>query len=225
MPIPTNFSTPIRQSAKNRAFSQLLEWIIDGTLQPNEKLHDADLAHALGVSRTPVREALQLLNAQGFVEMFPGVGTVVTAVNKEDITKILPPCGVLHGLAAELATPIITQEVIDDLREMNERFGQAIEKGDFNTALKVDEQFHNEIMKTAQNSYIKNMVSSLQSHVLRLYFHDQIILTTQSIDEHEGILKAFEEKDAETASRIMRINWVRPIGTYLETQKEFENAQ
>lgn len=219
MPIPTNFSTQPRMSAKNRAFHQLLEWIIDGTLQPNEKLHDADLAQALGVSRTPVREALQLLNVQGFVEMYPGVGTVVTAVNKEDITKILPPCGVLHALATELATTNITQETIDSLREMNTGFAEAIHQGDLYTALKLDEQFHNKILETAENSYITNLVSNLQSHVLRLYFHDQIILTKESIDEHEGILRAFENKDKEMASKIARINWVRPINTYLSTHE------
>ena len=126
MPIPKNFSTPNRLSAKERAFKQIQEWIIDGTLQPEEKLNDAELAQALGVSRTPIREALQLLNVQGFVEMHPGVSTQVTAVNKEDISKILPPLAVLQALAAELATPVIEQQTIDSLRHINTDFAQAV---------------------------------------------------------------------------------------------------
>ena len=77
MPIPTNFAVPGRISAKDRSFSQIQRWIIDGTLQPGEKLNDADLAGALGVSRTPIREALQLLEGQGLVEMHPGKDTRV----------------------------------------------------------------------------------------------------------------------------------------------------
>ncbi|UAL54448.1 MULTISPECIES: GntR family transcriptional regulator [Metabacillus] len=220
MPIPTNFSSPTRVTAKNRAFAQIQEWIIDGTLQPKEKLNDADLAQALGVSRTPIREALQLLNVQGFVEMFPGVGTQVTSVNKEDINKILPPLGVLQALAAELATPVISQESIDSLREINTKFAEAIKKGDFYSALKQDEHFHNIIVENAQNQYITNSISNLQAHVLRLYFHQSIILTNDSIQEHEAILQAFENKNKEKAASLARKNWIRAIDEFYAEQKE-----
>ncbi|WP_404447043.1 GntR family transcriptional regulator [Sutcliffiella horikoshii] len=220
MPIPSNYSSPTRVSAKKRAFAQIQEWIIDGTLQPKEKLNDAELAQALGVSRTPIREALQLLNVQGLVEMFPGVGTQVTSVNKEDITKILPPLGALEALAAELATPLITQDTIDTLREINTKFAHAIKKGDFYSALKQDEQFHNIIVENAQNPYLANSVSNLQAHVLRLYFHQSIILTGASIEEHESMLKAFENRDKETAAKIARTNWLRAIDEFYAEQKD-----
>ena len=73
MPIPQNYSAPVKLSAKDRAYNQIQEWIVDGTLVPNEKINDAQLANALGISRTPVREALQLLALQGLVAMKPGV--------------------------------------------------------------------------------------------------------------------------------------------------------
>ena len=211
MPIPTNFSAPNRLSAKERAFNQIQEWIIDGTLQPEEKLNDAELAQALGVSRTPVREALQLLSVQGFVEMRPGVATQVTAVNKEDISKILPPLAVLQALAAELATPVIDKQTINSLHGINTEFTKAIEKGDYYSALKLDEQFHRGIVEVAENPYIINTISMLQAHVRRLFFHKSIILTNDSIREHEAILQAFEHKDKDTASNIARNNWLRPM--------------
>ena len=74
-------------------------------LQPDEKLNDIELAQALGVSRTPIRESLQLLESQGFVTMQPGRATQVTPVEKEDINNLLPPLAVLQALAAELAIP------------------------------------------------------------------------------------------------------------------------
>ncbi|WP_257351677.1 GntR family transcriptional regulator [Pseudalkalibacillus decolorationis] len=223
MPIPTNFSSPARVSAKKRAFSQIQEWIIDGTLQPKEKLNDADLAQAIGVSRTPIREALQLLDVQGFVEMFPGVGTQVTSVNKEDINKILPPLGVLQALAAELATQVISQDTIDSLREINTRFAEAIKKGDSYSALKQDGQFHNIIVENAQNQYISNSISNLQGHIFRLYFHQSIILTDDSIQEHEAILQAFENKNKEQAASIARKNWIRAIDEFYAVQNKNEN--
>jgi DNA-binding GntR family transcriptional regulator len=220
MPIPNNFSAPNRLSAKERAFNQIQEWIIDGTLQPEEKLNDAELAQALGVSRTPIREALQLLNVQGFVEMHPGVATQVTAVNKEDVSKILPPLAVLQALAAELATPVIDQQTIDSLRQINTEFSQAVGEGNYYSALKLDEQFHRDIIEVAQNPYISNTIIMLQAHVRRLFFHKSIILTHDSVGEHEAILQAFESQDKETASSIARNNWLRPIDVYYSRLKE-----
>lgn len=213
MPIPVNFSTPARVSAKNRAYSQILEWIIDGTLQPQEKLNDADLAHALGVSRTPIREALQLLNVQGFVEMFPGVGTQVTPINKEDILKILPPLAALQALATEIAAEVISQKTINTLRMINTQFAEAVNNHNFHLALKLDEQFHQIIIETTDNPYILNTVSTLQSHVRRLYFHKSIILRHDSIDEHEAILRAFDDKNKDLAASIARKNWLYPMVT------------
>lgn len=91
MPVPTDHTKPLRISAKENAFNQLQQWIIDGTLHPGEKLNDTELAGALGVSRTPIRESLQLLEVQGFVRMYPGKATQVTEVDKESITDLLPP--------------------------------------------------------------------------------------------------------------------------------------
>lgn len=220
MPIPSDFLTPNRLSAKERAFNQIQEWIIDGTLQPKEKLNDAELAQALGVSRTPVREALQLLNVQGFVEMQPGVATQVTTVNKDDISKILPPLAVLQSLASELATPVIDNQSIDSLHDINIKFTKAIKEGDYYSALKLDEQFHKSIVDITQNQYINNIISMLQAHVRRLFFHKSIILTTDSVEEHEAILQAFECRDKEAASNIARKNWLRPIDVYYSSIKE-----
>lgn len=219
MPIPANYSTPIRMSAKKRAYSQILEWIIDGTLHPKEKLNDADLAKSLGVSRTPIREALQLLSFQGFVEMYPGVGTQVTSVNQEDISKILPPLGALQALATELAAPIISQEQIESLRELNHQFAEAVKSGDSYKALKLDEEFHKGIVEVTDNSYITSTVSNLLSHVRRLYFHNSIILTPKSIEEHEAILKALEEKNKEEAASIARNNVVKAIEIFYSIQE------
>lgn len=211
MPVPTNHAKPIRVSAKENAFNQLQQWIIDGTLQPEEKLNDTELAEALGVSRTPVRESLQLLEVQGFVEMFPGKATQVTTVKKEDIKDLLPLLAALQALSAELAIPNLDDETIHKMEDSNNRFSQSIQTKDYFSALKIDEEFHQIIVDAANNPYITSMVANLQAHVRRLFFHNSIVLTTNSIQEHATIIELLKKRDATSVSNVMRDNWLRAI--------------
>ncbi|WP_342510448.1 GntR family transcriptional regulator [Sporosarcina sp. FSL K6-1522] len=211
MPIPTDHAKPIRVTAKENAFNQLQQWIIDGTLHPGEKLIDSELAQALGVSRTPIRESLQLLEVQGFVKMYPGKATQVTEVDKNSITELLPPLAALQALSAELAIPHITEETLALLESTNERFAEAVYTKDYFSALKIDEEFHQIIVDMADNSYIFSMVASLQAHVRRLFFHNSIVLTEQSITEHNQVIQLLKKRDTSNVSSIMRDNWLRAI--------------
>lgn len=220
MPVPINHAKPIRISAKENAFNQLQQWIIDGTLRPEEKLNDTELAEALGVSRTPIRESLQLLEVQGFVEMFPGKATQVTKVKKEDIIDLLPPLAALQALAAELVVPNLNDNIIRSLEDMNERFSQAIQIENYFAALKLDEEFHQIIIDAAKNPYITSMVANLQAHVRRLFYHNSIVLTTHSIEEHAKIIKHLKNHDTTLVSKVMRDNWLNAIEEFYSRERE-----
>ncbi|MEK8130094.1 GntR family transcriptional regulator [Paenibacillus filicis] len=214
MPIPPNFSTPIRMSAKERALSQIQRWIIEGTLQPGEKLIDAELAESLAVSRTPIREAFQLLEVQGLVSMHPGKETRVTLIEKDDILKLYPTLGVLHALAAEYAAKLITAQQIELLRELNARFRQAIETGQPYQAMEVDEQFHNLIVEVSDNAYIASFSASLQIHIRRfkyVFLQQRLTATLASAAEHDEVIRALEQGDGEAASAAMKQNLIRPM--------------
>src|SRR5690606_39099140 len=174
-------------------------------------LNDIELAEALGVSRTPIRESLQLLEVQGFVKMFPGKATQVTEVDKESINDLLPPLAAMQALSTELAAPNLNEEVIKELEETNNRFANAVRDEDYFTALKIDEDFHQIIVDQAANNYIHTIIASLQTHVRRLFFHNSIILTEKSIDEHKDIIRLLKESNCEKAASIMRENWLRAI--------------
>lgn len=208
MPIPSDMSKPIRKTAKLHAYHQLLNWIIDGTLQPEEKLNDIELAQALGVSRTPIRESLQLLESQGFVTMQPGRATQVTAVEKDDINHLLPPLASLQALATELAVPHMSDDVILALEEKNQQFADALHAKNFTEALRVDEQFHQMIIDTANNPYITQIVEMLQAHVRRLFYSEKIILRVSSIEQHAKIIALFKSKQTGDIGKLMTDNWL-----------------
>ncbi len=209
LPIPTDHSKPIRLSAKENAYNQLQQWIIDGTLLPGEKLNDTELAKALGVSRTPIRESLQLLESQGFVKMYPGKATQVTEVEKDSIKDLLPPLAVLQALSAELAIPHLTEEILEQLRKTNNHFSEAIKTENYYSALKIDEHFHKIIVSAASNPYIEGVLESLQAHVRRQYFHNSIVLTEKSVEEHWEIINLMEIGDIHALTTVMKENWLR----------------
>lgn len=214
MPVPINHSKPIRLSAKESAFNQIQQWIIDGTLLPGEKLSDSELAESLGVSRTPVRESLQLLEVQGFVQMFPGKATQVTEIKREAINDLLPPLAALQSLSAELAIDHLTEEHVNQLEQINERFTQAIRANNEYAALMVDEEFHQVIVDITKNTYIKSVLEPLQAHVRRHFFYDSIVLAEESVEEHQTIITAMKDGNKELAASTMKENWLRTLNEY-----------
>ncbi|WP_238656087.1 GntR family transcriptional regulator [Paenibacillus piscarius] len=214
MPVPKNYVSPARMSAKERAFSQIQRWIIDGTLQPGEKLIDAELAESLAVSRTPIREAFQLLEVQGLVSTHPGKETKVKEIEKDDIFKMYSTMAALQALAAETTAKIIIPEQIEQLRALNLEFASAINSGQAYQAMEADEQFHNLIVELADNPYVASFSASLQIHIRRFkyVFLEQPITETQaSVDEHGLIIAAFEKNDSDQAQAMMRQNFIRPM--------------
>jgi len=214
MPIPKDFALPVRMSAKERAFSQIQRWIIDGTLQPGEKLIDAEMAESLGVSRTPIREAFQLLEVQGLVSMYPGKETKVTTIEKNDIFKMYSTMAALQALAAETTAPIIIPEQIEKLRSINLEFANAIQNGEVYQAMEVDEQFHNYIVELSDNPYVATFNESLQIHIRRfkyVFLKQPMTATLASIEEHKLIIQAFEDKNSDTAHQLMKQNIIRPM--------------
>jgi DNA-binding GntR family transcriptional regulator len=219
MPIPSGFSSPNRMSAKERAYSQIQRWIIDGTLQPKEQLIDAELAEALGVSRTPIREALLLLEAQGLVEVHPGKATRVKDIDKDDILKLYPVFATLHALATEITTSLINHEQIEQLKILNAKFAESIEDKQPYQAMEMDEQFHNLIVEISDNVYISSFSSTIQNHIRRfkyVFLQQHETTTYSSVQEHAAIIEAMEQSDHSTASAIMKQNLLRPMNELYE---------
>lgn len=210
MPIPSNTPKPVRQTAKTIALEQIQKWIVEGILAPGEKINDDELAKALGVSRTPVREDLQLLAVQGFVEMSPGKETRISQIEKNDVFKVYPPMAALQSTAAELAIENIESSHLEEMAAINQQMEAAIDRNEIYEVLGLDKTFHDVMIDAADNEYIRNFTSVLHMHFLRLEY--LFFKSPQnSIEEHEQIIQACKEKDRKKAAELTYSNWIKPI--------------
>lgn len=213
MPIPQNYKKPGRVSAKSLVLNQLQDWIIEGVLQPDEKINDVELAEALGVSRTPVREALQILELSGLVEMIPGQKTKIAPIKLEDVFMIYETMAALQAIIGKQALQKITDADIKLLSEINDDFQQSINEKDSKRALELDIQFHNTISSIAKNRYIEPFLENMQLHVLRLeyLFFQNLVPASQSIEEHHSIIQALQKQNEKQMEQMMSQNWLRPM--------------
>jgi DNA-binding GntR family transcriptional regulator len=211
MPLPSETPPIERRPARHTVFEQLKDWIEEGALAPGESLRDSEIAAALGVSRTPVREALQMLETIGAVEMLPGRVTRVTAVTPQDVALLYAPLSALHGIAAELGTPRATPAHVAGMEEHNERLRLALDAEDAVAARDADREFHAVLLGLAENPYLMTAIEPLLLHARRLetlYFR-LLGPARESLDEHQLIIDAVGAADAARAAELTRHNFTR----------------
>lgn len=210
MPIPKNQEKIARRSIKDQIYQTMCDWIIDGTLQPGEPISDTEVAKYFSASRTPVREALLLLEQQNFVRVTPSCGTKVAPMTKDEAEMIYEALAELCGSAAKLACSKRSAEDIRQLCELNEAFAAAIDSGDQLTTLKSDADFHSYIFQIARNSYLSDYAKQLTIHTRRYeyYFFKNGEDKSTSVQQHQAIIDAIERRDEAAARRYSEQNWL-----------------
>lgn len=208
MPVPASTAPIARQSAKAAVLEQLRIWIENGVLEPNEPLKDSEIAERLGVSRTPVREALQTLEQLGVVEMLPGRVTRVTPLSSDDVAQLYAPLGALHASAAELGTSKATAEDVAEMRRHNTALLDALKASDQVAARDADRDFHHVLIRLAGNPYLQTAIEPLliQARRLEALYFREVGPALASYDEHERIIVAVEAGDGREAARLTRSN-------------------
>lgn len=142
MPIPKNALTVDRSLLRDDVYRRLRDAIVDGTFVPGEQLKDGELAQWLGVSRTPVREALLRLGASGLVVAVPGRSTTVSTIDPQAVRDARDVIAAMHGLAVREIAGSLGAEDVSRMRAANARFAQALAAGDVAAALDADEELH-----------------------------------------------------------------------------------
>lgn len=208
MPVPEAERVGSQPLLRDRAFVLLRAAIVDGVLEPGEQLREQELQRWLGVSRTPIREALLRLADAGLVEMSPGRSTVVTELESPAARDARPVVAAVHQIAVREALPLLGAGHMRALRDRNARFATALDDGDIDAALDADEALHALFVDVAGNSVVAAVLdqySPLLRRLARARFasHDG----RASVAEHEALIAACETGDAHEAMAITARIW------------------
>ena len=185
-------------------FNTLREAIIVGELKPGERLMEVQLAEKMGVSRTPVREAIRKLELEGLVNMIPRKGAHVADLSVKDIMDALEVRACLDVLATALSAERITDEELKELKRVQLQFVQYVEKGNLQGLVKKDVEFHDIIYNSSRNEKLIQITNNLREQVQRfrvIYLKDYDS-TKEIIKEHTEIFEALEKRDRELAQKV-----------------------
>ena len=208
MPIPP-MAAPIRTSLlRDTVHDRLRDAIVDGTLAPGEVVRDTELAAWLGVSRTPVREALLRLGETGLVRAAPGRSTVVAEIDLDVVREAHAVVVAMHRLAVAEAVARITDADLDRMRAANERFAAAIEERDTGAALAADDDFHAVAVEVSGNRAVATVLAQLSPVVRRLERRRFASgAGSESVALHDRLVEACASGDADAAADVAFRTW------------------
>jgi len=186
------------------AYRRLLMEIRAGALKPGDRLLEADLATRLGISRTPVREAIRQLEADGLVVHVPRVGAAVRGLDPGEVTELYEMRSVLEGTAARLAARAASVVELEELAAINAEMAAA--RGDPDRLHELNRQFHAALLDAARNRYLARSVAGLQKTLLLLgpTTLDREERVRSAVEEHAQVLEALRARDETVAEQAMR---------------------
>jgi DNA-binding GntR family transcriptional regulator len=186
-------------------FFTLRQAILKGELEPGERLMEMQLAEQLGVSRTPIREAIRKLELEGLVLMIPRRGAIVAKITEKDLRDVLEVRASLERLSTNLACERIQDDAIEELRQAQEAFKEALEGDDITLQAQRDVEFHDVIYKATGNLRLIQMLNNLreQMYRYRLEYLKYDLAHQTLIEEHEAMIDAISKRDKDTATDII----------------------
>lgn len=208
-------------------FHTLRQAILKGELEPGERLMEIQLANRLGVSRTPIREAIRKLELEGLVLMIPRKGAEVAKISQKSLKDVLEVRRSLEELAIELACQRMTEDEIRELEEAQKAFAAAVEKGEAMSIAETDEHYHDIIYNGTGNIRLVQILNNLREQMYRFrleYIKDadkrQVLMA-----EHEIILKAVRQRKSAEAKSAIREHIDNQEITVLKNLKEKEETE
>ena len=209
MPIPASSKPINRFSMREEVYNTLLGWIMEGELRPGEKILDKDLAEKMGVSRTPVREALRRLEDKELVESSANRWTRVAEISIDEAEKIYPILWTMEELAVAQAIENLTEIDFKRMEAINNTLDKALDDGDPIAASRADAQFHDIYIERSNNHFLINILQDLKIRHRRVevtYFEGSAC-AKDSVAEHRLILEALRSGDLARIQSMIRSNW------------------
>lgn len=208
MPVPVGRGLVARTLLREDAYRAIRDAIVEGTLAPGERLNDHDLVGWLGVSRTPVREALARLEQAGLVQTKPGRFTMVSPLDLRAARNARSVTAAMHELAVREAVPDLAAAELDAMRSANGRFAEALRRADPDAAIAADDDFHGVLVAASANDAVRDVLerySPVLRRLERLRFSS--LSGRDSVAQHERIVALCEAGDVEGAAAANRANW------------------
>ncbi len=186
------------------AFDRICDAIVTGELAPGSKVRDSDLADQLGLSRTPVREALARLIDTGLVEAKPAAFTRVAPLHRADVESTLAVLEVLDQLAVRTGVPNLTPDMIALMRTANDDLAQAIRCEDIAAALAADDILHGVIVDAAGNPLLKRLIQQVHPQIHRIYYRKFSSLRgwQDALEHHDNLIRLCAAGDSDAAADI-----------------------
>lgn len=199
------------QSLAERAYQQIKEWILEMRYKPGDVLSETELTAELGMSRTPIREALRWLRHDGLLQWIPGKGSVVYGASLHDIEEIFDIKESLEGTVARLAARHRPKEAVVGLEAAVQAMRDAVEREDHEAWRQADAAFHQHLFAAAGNKRAEQIIRNLneQWHRLRVGLMALDGRTRESTEEHMRILEAIKAGDEQAAEQAMREHLAR----------------
>ena len=189
-------------------FKTLRKGILTGELKPGERLMEIHLANRLGVSRTPIREAIRKLELEGLVTMVPRRGAEVANITEKNLKDVLEVRQALESLAIELACERITEENKEELRQKLDQVETAVRTGDTGAIASADVAFHDAIVEFSGNMRLIQLVGNLGEQMYRYRFEyiKDVSKHSQIMSEHRIMFDSIMENDRAKAARIVKVH-------------------
>jgi DNA-binding GntR family transcriptional regulator len=219
---------PVHLSLGGQAYQELKRIILEGQVTPGQKLNEGEMAKALGISRTPIREAINRLEKEGLVEIFPQRGAFVVQFTEKDIHELFLIRENLEGLAARLAAEKISSSSLAKLESCIEGFKEPFQGKDIQRYAREDFKFHQTIVLLSDARRLIQLVSSLHDHIrmFRLTTRGLSGRMKCSLAEHRTIIEALRKKEPEESEIRMRLHIRRVRDGVMENIQLFlENGE
>lgn len=199
----------------------LRDAIRKGVLKPGERLMEIQLAEELGVSRTPVREAIRKLELEGYVIMMPRRGTYVANLSIRDVNEVFEIRMCLESLASGLAAERITEEELESLQRLLVQIGEYMERGDMDKIVETDMEFHDLLYQASRNTCLVGIIFNLREQLTRfrtksMSFPGRLAAT---LEEHRNIVEAIAQGDVKAARKAAEIHMERSEQTLLASME------
>jgi len=207
-------------SLKDHVYNYISEKINDGSLKPEDKINEQQISDALKISRTPIREALIQLAAEGYLESIPRKGFRVRNLDYNKAKELYEIIGLLDGRIAYLTIDIISEEDIRNMEFLADSMTAAIEQDLSNRYYELQVDFHNTYINLCKNQEMINLLNQLKRSFLRKYYvfghsQEEIEILKETNQEHYEIIRLFKEKKKEELERYIRdVHWSKEKAIY-----------